>query len=459
MKDTENVLLTLAEKTLSFGSKLANHVEVLVRNSFEIGCEIRLGQMSKALKSQDGGASIRCVVGKQRGSAFTNRIDESTLQETVKRAIAAAKASTPDNTWKSFPHPTKYSPVTGTWDDAILEAEPGVFVEMTTELGEKVKKQDKSIFLAEAGTGSFYGWSAYANSNGVSIADRGTGIYAYTALVAPTPSGMTPQVWTADVSRRLKLDLDFVVDTTVRDVLLAKKSAKGETGKEPVLFGGFALGDLLLNAALPSFLGNNIVRGKSRLADKKGERIASKLLTLRDDGRFPNGYATSLFDGEGVPCQTTTILDGGRLNSFLWDTYWGQRQGESSTGNAVRQLREGLVGIGMTNMIISPGKKSLEDMIGDIDSGYLVKGLQGAHSSNEETGDFSVVANPAFRIIDGKLTGAVHGLMLAGNAFEFLQRVDQLGTDVRPYFAGGAGALITPTLKFNDVQIVAKADI
>jgi PmbA protein len=414
--------------------------------------------MSKALKSQNGGASVRCVIGSQRGSAFTNRIDESTLQETVRRAIAAAKASTPDKTWKGFPQPTRYSPITGTWDDAILEADPGVFVDMTTEMGEKVKKQDSSIILAEAGTGSFYGWSAYANSNGVAIADRGTGVYAYTALVAPTPSGMTPQVWTADVSRTLKLDLDFVVDATVRDVLLAKKSAQGETGKESVLFGGFALGDLLLHAALPSFMGNNIVRGKSRLIDKKGELIASKVLTVHDDGRFPNGYATGLFDGEGVPRQTTTIIKNGKLHSFLWDSYWGQQNGESSTGNAARLLREGLVAIGMTNMVIPPGKKSLDDMISEISSGYLVKGLQGAHSSNEETGDFSIVANPAFRITDGKLTGAVHGLMLAGNAFDFFQQVEEIGSDVRPYFAGGSGSLVTPTLKFSDIQIVAKAD-
>ncbi|MDO8056860.1 MAG: metallopeptidase TldD-related protein [Candidatus Hermodarchaeota archaeon] len=458
MNDPENTLLTLAEKTITYGSKLADHIELLIRNSFEIGCEINLGQMSKALKSQDAGASIRCVLGNQRGSAFTNRIDEATLQQTVKRAIAAAKASTADNTWKSFPQPTKYSPLTGTWDDAILEAEPGVFVDMTTEMGEKVKKQDSSIILADVGTGSFYGWSAYANSNGVSITDRGTGVYAYTALVAPTHSGMTPQVWTADVSRTLKLDLDFVVETTVRDVLLAKQSAKGETGKSPVLFGGLALGDLLLNAALPSFLGNNIVRGKSRLANKQGEQVASKTLTIRDDGRFANGYATSLFDGEGVPRQTTTIVENGKLRSFLWDSYWGQRHGESSTGNAARVLREGLVTIGMTNMVIPSGKTSLEDMIGDISSGYLVKGLQGAHSSNEETGDFSVVANPAFRIANGQITGAVHGLMLAGNIFDFFRQVEKIGSDVRPYFAGGSGALITPTLKLSDVQIVAKAD-
>ncbi|MFX0168511.1 MAG: TldD/PmbA family protein [Candidatus Hodarchaeota archaeon] len=458
MKNQENKLQTLAEKTIAYGTQKADHIEVLIQNSFEIGCEINLGQMNKAMKSQDGGASVRCVLGKRQGSAFTNRINELTLQETVKRALAAAKASTSDKTWKGFPEKSKYTPISGTWDETIPETDPSVFVDMTTEMGKKVVAHDSSIILAEAGTGSFFGWSAYANSNGIAIADRGTGVFAYTALVAPTPSGMTPQVWTADVNRTFKLDIDFVVDTTVRDVLLAKKTAKGESGKGTTLFGGFALGDLLIHAALPSMMGNNIVRKKSRLIDKKGQNIASKILSLYDDGRYPNGYASGLFDGEGVPRQTTTMIEKGKLHSFLWDTYWGQRHDQPSTGNASRQLREGLVAIGITNMVIPAGKNSLEDMVSDISTGYLVKGLQGAHSSNEATGDFSVVANPAFRIEGGVLVGAVHGLMLAGNAFDLLKKVEEIGNDVRPYFVGGVGALITPTLKFKDIQIVAKAN-
>ncbi len=97
-------------------------------------------------------------------------------------------------------------------------------------------------------------------------------------------------------------------------------------------------------------------------------------------------------------------------------------------------------------------------MIGDIKSGYLIKGLQGAHSSNQETGDYSVVGNPAFRIIDGELKGAVHGLMLAGNAFELIKKADKIGSDVRSYLVGAGGSLIAPSIQFNDVQIVAKAD-
>jgi PmbA protein len=95
--------------------------------------------------------------------------------------------------------------------------------------------------------------------------------------------------------------------------------------------------------------------------------------------------------------------------------------------------------------------------MGEVKSGYLIKGAQGAHSSNRETGDFSIVGNPAFRIEDGELTGCVHGLMIAGNVFDLIQKVDQIGSDVRNYLARGS-SIIGPSIRFTDLQVVAKAD-
>jgi PmbA protein len=458
MFDKKQILLALAEKAITFGSKEVDQIEILLQDNYEIGCEVALGQINKATKTQEAGASIRVVTKNRMGSAYTNRLNQETIEESVKRAIAAAKASTPDETWKDFAPKEKYAKLTGTWDASIPDKNPSVFVDLSTKMKKDIQEKDSSIIIGELGTGGFFGWTAYANSNGISIADRGTGVYAYAVLVAPTESGMTPSVWTVDVNRDFQLDLDYVVNTTVNDVLLAKKHAKGETGSGTVVFEASALGSLLAYAFMPAIIGENVVRGKSQLAEKKGEIIASESLSFTDDGLYKGGYATALFDGEGFPHKKTSIIEKGKLRSFLWNNYWANRQGEKSTGNASRNLRTGVVDTAATNMVILGGKRSLEEMLGEIKSGYLIKGLQGAHSSNKETGDYSVVGNPAFRIIDGELTGAVHGLMLAGNAFELIKKVDVVGNDVRSYLVGAGGSLIAPSIQFSDIQVVAKAD-
>jgi PmbA protein len=458
MKDSEQMLTTLAEHAVTFGSKKVDQMEIYLQNNYEISCEVALGEINKANKTQDVGASICVVIKNKLGSAFTNRLNQLSIEKAVSRAISAAKASTPDDTWKDFTLKAKYTKLTGFWDESIPEKDPSVFVDLSTKISNDIKRKDTKIIIGEAGTGGFFGWTAYANSNGVLASDRGTGVYAYAVLVAPTDSGMTPSVWSVDVNRKFQFDLDFVVNNTVKDVLLAKQYAKGKTESGIVVFNANALGSLLNYAFLPAITGENVVREKSKLADKKDQIIASGALSFTDDGLIDGGFASALFDGEGVPHQRTPIIEKGKLRSFLWNNYWAHRHGETSTGNASRDLRTGVVDTAPTNMVVTGGKQSLEDILSDIKSGYLIKGLQGAHSSNKETGDFSVVGNPAFRILDGELTGAVHGLMLAGNAFDLIKNVELVGNDVRSYLVGAGGSFIAPSIQFHDIQVVAKAD-
>jgi PmbA protein len=458
MKDQRNELLALADRAVAFGAKQVDQIEVLVENQYSIGCEVNLGEMSKATKLQEGGAAIRCIINHRVGCGFTNRLTRPMLEQTVKQAIAAAKASTPDKTLADLPGKASYKQPRDVWDDAIPEKEPGDFVTLTAELNQKIANRGQDIIVGEAGTGSVYGWHAFANSNGIGVADRATVAYAYAALVATTPSGVTPSVVDIDVKRRFDPDIDGVVERTVKDVLLAKKPSKGKTAPSTVVMNAHTLAELFLFTLLPSVRGENVVRGRSVLAKRRGDKIAAPVLSLIDDGLRPGAFATSVFDDEGVPRQSTAIIESGRLQSFLWDSYWGHQANEKSTGSAGRDLRSGLVSIQSSNIVILPGKKSFDDLVGDISSGYVIKGLQGAHSSNQETGDFSVVGNPAFRIENGKLTGCCHGLMVSGNVFDLLQHADQVGSDVREYLVLSATSVIGPSTRFADVQVVAKAD-
>ena len=300
MKDRRQELLALAEKAVAFGSKHVDQIEVFVQDTFNTEAEVAIGQINTANMSQDAGAAIRCLVGKRLGSAFTNKLDTSTIQKAVKQAIAAAKSSTEDATLESFPTKAKYSKVSGTWDDAIPEKEPSVFVDLLAEASQRATQESQGAIVGQAGVGCVYGWNAYANSLGVGASDRSTIAYIYIVLLAPTPTGMTPGIIEIDVKRSYDLEVDRVVEQAVKYVQIAKQTVKGETGPQTVFFSGNALGTLLYFALLPSVRGDSIVRKKSKLADKLGDKIASEELSFLDDGLRPGAWATSLFDDEGV---------------------------------------------------------------------------------------------------------------------------------------------------------------
>ena len=458
MNDRRNELLTLAERIVTLGAKQADQIEVFVQDTKETNAEVALGQMKTAVNIQEAGAAIRCVVGKRLGCAFTNRVDTSVLEKTLYQAIAAAKTSTPDETWSNLPTKANYGKASKVWDDSTSEKTPSFFVDMLADMTQKVTDQSKDIIVGQAGIGGIYGWSAYANSNGVGVADRSTRAYVYVGIVAPTPAGgMTPTIVEFDLSRSCDLDIDGVVTRAIQYIELARKPAKGATGSETVVMIGNALGNLLYFSFFPSIRGENVVRKKSVLASRRGEKIASENLSIIDDGLQPGAFRTSLFDDEGIPRQTTPIIEKGELRSFLWNNYWANRYGGQSTGNAQRNLRTGVVGIQPSTIVVPAGEGSLEDLIGDVDSGYLIKGLQGAHSSNQDTGDFSVVGNPCFRIENGQLTGCVPGLMLAGNAFQLIQNVERIGEDNREFFIPNS-SFYSPSVRFTNLQIIAKGD-
>jgi PmbA protein len=449
---TENELLDLCKYIVESGLDIgADAIEASAVDESSMNSEVEMGQMKSMNKTTGAQIAIRLYIGKKMGCAFTNIPTRDAAGEALKLAIAAAKATTEDPDWTGFPKPAKYPIVDGLWNEDIVNIGSDDAIKQALELVSSSTQAEEGLIPAGAGTGAFYYVSAYANSNGVLHSDKVSVAFAYLAAVAPTENGMTPMTQEVDVKHGIDLDKDRIVKDVVEQIRLCKVSAKGKTGKHKVIMHPTAYSQLFTHTLMESVRGDNVARGKSKIGDKLGEKIASELITLVDDGTDIRGLNASTADDEGVPRRRTPIIEEGILFSFLWDTYWANKMGVKSTGNAKRNRRQGLVEIGTSTLVVDPGTRSLEEIISNIDHGYYIYNVQGAHSSNPESGDFSIVGNPAILIEDGKMIGAIDGLMLSGNVYDLLKNVDEVGKD--QYIMLGT---IGPDIVFNDVDIIAK---
>jgi PmbA protein len=448
----ENSLLELCRHIVSSGErKGATAAEALARSNSEIESNIELAQISSVNRRVGVEIAIRVYLGKRMGSAFTNISTRDAAEEAVGLAVTAAKATTEDQEWKELPHPARYPAIDGLWDDDASVCEPAKVVELAGEFMEKAVEAEPALVPAFGGSGVGVLRTAYANSNGVAHAERGTISYAYLAAIAQIESGVTPAIESYDIRRDLDLDIDKAVEDVVSTIRVCRRTAKGLTGKHTVIMHPNAYSQILYYTLLQAVRGDNVARGKSKIADRIGDKIVSDLVTITDDGTIPRGAATSASDDEGVPHRRTPIIDGGVLKSFLWDSYWANRMGEKSTGNARRSMRQGLVEISSTNTVVEPGSRDIHEIFSEVEYGYLIRNVQGAHSSNPESGDFSVVGNPAILIEDGEMVGAVHGLMVAGNVFDLLSQATEVAKT--PIFLQG---VIGPEMAFHDVSVIAR---
>ncbi len=449
----EKALLDLCEYIVKTGKgKGADHIEVLATSESEVESDIEMGQISQVSKKNLSEIAIRLYIGKQMGSAFTNIPTRDAADEALDLAISAAKATTVDEDWSSFPSPPDHYPVIeGLWQDSVSKSDSGEVVEIAGRALGCASKIEPGLIPGYGGSAAISFSAAYANSNQVAHSDKGTVAYVVLGGIAQTGTGMTPMVFSYDIKRDMNVDVESTVDDVASTIRICKNSAKGTTGKHTIIMHPFAYGQVMNFTLIQSIRGDNVARGKSKIADKLGEKIASEKITIVDDGLHPLGISSSSADDEGVPRQRTPIIENGVLRSFLWDTYWANKMGVKSTGNAKRNMRQGLVDISPSNIVVEPGPREIEDIIKDIEHGYYIRGVQGAHSSNPESGDFSIVGNPAILIENGKMVGAVHGLMVAGNVYDLLNQIDEIAKT--PLYLEG---VIGPEIVFKDVSIITK---
>ncbi len=446
----EKQLLDLCKYIVKSGQKKgADAIEVHGVFLSELEANVRQGQVNSVNKKLGTSIAIRLYIGKKMGSAFTNLATKEDADEALKLAIASAKATTEDEDWIGLPTPSEY-PKVDLWDDSIPECDPAQAVDIISEVLSRLS-QEPGLIPAFGVGGADFAISAYANSNGIAHSEKSSIGYAFVATVAQTETGVTPSIGSFDIQRNLELDLDAIIKDNLDTVRICKKTAQGKTGKHTVIIHPRAYGQLMDNTLFKSIRGDNVARGISKIGDKIGDQVADERITIYDDGTDPRGLNSSSADDEGVPRQRTPIIEKGVLQSFLWDTYWANKMGLKSTGNAKRNARQGLVEISKSTAVIEPGEREIEEIIKEIDHGYYIHNVQGAHSSNPDSGDFSVVGNPAILIENGEMIGAVHGLMFSGNIFDLLMNIQEVSSTVRVLFS-----TIGPDIAFKDVDVITK---
>jgi PmbA protein len=449
----KDLMVSLAENAVNQALKKgASEAEAYVYEGQATNIGIELGQISKTNRIIDRGLGIRVAAGKAVGFAYTNVIgDPNAVDSVIVSALSAAKASKPDPDWKGLPERKPYASLEKTFDDKVVELESEELVNVASTMLNAAGQVDKRVFPVEGGIGGAYISNAIANSNGISGFDKGTIVECSIATLAKERNSVTPVCFEFNASRSYGVDAVWVGKEAAKLAVSALKTKSVETKSTTLILTQFALQDLFAYTLINAVRADNVQRNQSPFKGKIGEKVASENLTIYDDGLLPGGLRTWAFDGEGVPHQKTPVIEKGVLRSFLYDSYSAKKEGKESTGNAGRAGYLSTPSIDTTNFHVSAGNKTGDEMLSEVDDGLIIYYLQGAHSSNPVSGEFSVVATPAWKIKKGEITHCSRGVMLAGNIFEVLKNVSLIGNNERQI-----GQLISPWIQVENVRVIGK---
>ncbi len=449
----QDEILSLAERAVRCAlNEGADEAEVFVYQGLSTQVSIERGQIAKTSRVIDKGLGSRIILKKSVGFSYTNMLEEEkAVNDTVSKALSFAKASKPDKDWHGLPVKKSFPSVKGTYDSRIEELDSEELVKACSTMLDVATMVDKRVFPVEGGAGVGTSCVAVANSNDIAVTDQGTLINCTLATIAKDGDEVTPVCFEFDFERSYDVDPEWVGREAARLAVSALKAKKMETGIKNVIFNQFALQQLLHFTLVNAVNAEYVQRNQSALKDRVGKKVASDKLTIFDDGLLEGGIRTGKFDGEGVPQQKTLIIEKGVLRGFIYDNYTARKEGKESTGNGSRAGYLSTPDVDTTNFHILPGPRSANELMKEVDDGLIVQSVQGAHSSNPASGEFSVVAAPSWRIKNGEVAYAVRGAMIAGDVFQLLKNVSVLANNERKI-----GEVVAPWVLAENVRVIGK---
>ncbi len=231
---------------------------------------------------------------------------------------------------------------------------------------------------------------------------------------------------------------------------LSKKSAKIQSRKLPVLFTSKASKDLF-NLVGIALNGKQINEKSSPWHNKLNRKTLSSLLSIKQDPSI--GYMARSIDNEGNKVQALSLINKGVVENFYFDSITGSRAmpRHGSTGNGFKLSLTSLPEPHLLNMIMSCGKKTLDEIIKSIDYGLLVDQTMGGMTTNI-SGDMSVNVDIGFLIEKGELIGRVKDVMISGNIYNALNNVVELSNNPRWYWSN----IYSPDILVEGFTISAK---
>jgi TldD protein len=219
-------------------------------------------------------------------------------------------------------------------------------------------------------------------------------------------------------------------DEALRQALVNLSSVPAPAGEMPVVLGPGWPG-ILLHEAIGHGLEGDFNRKKtSAFAGLLGQRIASKGVTVVDDGTLADRRGSLTVDDEGTPSQCTTLIEDGILVGYLQDRQNARLMGMKPTGNGRRQSFGYHPMPRMTNTYMLAGKHAPEEILATVRKGLYAVNFGGGQV-DITSGKFVFSAAEAYLIEDGKIGPAVKGATLIGNGPDVLTKVGMIGNDMK----------------------------
>ena len=411
----------------------------------------------------DSGYGIRSISNEKTGFAYGNNFNFSEIIKAARlsRSIVNSNASESVSLKENSDYKKLYiseSPLTSVTDKDK--------VNFLREIDSYIKNKDKRVQQVIINLSSSFDSIFVANTNGTySFDDRP--LVRFNVMVI-LKSGDRVERGSAGGGGRFSYPMLIntkkpfeLADEAIRiaDVNLDSKPCKA--GNTTVVLGSGWPGVLLHEAVGHGLEGDFNRKKTSNFSDLIGQKVASELCTVIDDGTIEDRRGSLSIDDEGTPTAKNVLIENGILKGYMQDLMNAKLMNVKPTGNGRRESYAHLPMPRMTNTYMLGGTSNAKEIINSVDDGIYAVNFSGGQV-DITSGQFVFTASEAYRIESGKIKNAIKGMTLIGNGPDVLKKVSMVANDMRlddgVGTCGKEGQSVPvgvgqPTLKIDDITV------
>ena len=219
------------------------------------------------------------------------------------------------------------------------------------------------------------------------------------------------------------------VDEALRQALVNLEAVPAPAGSFDVVLGPGWPGILLHEAVGHGLEGDFNRKKTSAFAGLMGQRVASRGVTIVDDGTIGGRRGSLTVDDEGTPSGRTVLIEDGILTGYMQDRQNARLMGVAPTGNGRRQSFAHIPMPRMTNTVMLAGDRDPAEILEGVKDGIFAVSFGGGQV-DITSGKFVFSCTEAYRIENGRIGAPIKGAMLIGNGPDALTRVEAIGNDL-----------------------------
>jgi PmbA protein len=407
-----------------------------------VEAELEESRLKGTTRHSGESLSVRAYYRGGRGSFVIHELNQRAAREAARRAAELSRSATGDPDWKRLPSPRKTVEVSGLYDRRLADPRAELVLGAAEQLLATARREAPGCKVSGS-VSVVASRAAFANSRGIAHTTRGTSMSAG-CLAVVRKGGKHGSFYDFDMGRRLSdVNIPPIGASAARGAMRYLGGRSLPSGEMTVVLGPLAAA-ALIESVVSAASAESLQRRRSFLAGKLGKRIASKHLTVRDDGLIPGGIYSSGADSEGVPRERLLVIERGMLRCLLHNTYTAGKAGTRSNGHCAG------AGCAPSNLRPDLGELTAAEIIADVKQGLYINSASVA--PNPSSGDVSAMVDFGLAIENGKLSHPVANVNVGGHVFELLANLDAVSSDYREE----PGCLL-PTIRIAKAHVSGSA--